>query len=257
VLRLLDLESVEPGGGEEAIVGSVTDMAAMNRACKDVDAVIHLAWSEQLAWDGLVSLDVRGADIVFEAARRNSVRRVLFASSSHAVGAYPREDAPAPDYLPAMPDSYYGVAKATVEALGAFYHHRFGLDVVVVRIGWCCERPTDLQALSIWLSPDDAGRLFEACLSIPHPGFCVVWGVSDNRRGWFSLDAARSLGYQPQDDAERYAPELLKHHGEPDLSQAVHARVGGTAAYLQPSEHRDRLAQCRGLVRRIGTRLHR
>src|SRR4029077_2698558 len=100
VLRLLDIKSVEPGAGEEAMVGSVTDVATMNKVCRDVDAVIHLAWSHQLTWDRLVHVDIRGADVVFEAARRQNVHRVVFASSNHAVGAYPREDAPAPDDLP-------------------------------------------------------------------------------------------------------------------------------------------------------------
>ena len=228
----------------------------MEKACRDVDAVIHLAWSKELAWDRLVNTDVRSADVVFEAARRQNVRRAVLASSNHAVGGYPRESAPAPDHLPPMPDSYYGVARATTEALGAFYHYRFGLDVVVVRIGSCFEKPTNLRMLSTWLSPDDAGRLFEACLSVPQPGFRIVWGVSDNRRGWFSLDAARSLGYQPQNDAELYGPELLKHHGEPDLSETDHARVGGSATYLQP-QRRSRPAQVREVLRRTGRRLRR
>ena len=255
MVRLLDVKSVEPGVGEEAIVGSVTDIATMERACRGVDAVIHLAWSEQLAWERLVNLDVRGADVVFEAARLQNVPRVVLASSNHVVGAYGREYAPAPDHLAPMPDSYYGVAKATAEALGAFYHYRFGLDVIVVRILSCFETPTNLRMLSTWLSPDDAGRLFEACLSAPQPGYCIVWGVSDNRRGWFSLDAARSLGYQPQDDAERFGPELLQRYGEPDISESDHARVGGSAKYLVHPEQRSRPARVGRLLRRVGKRL--
>jgi nucleoside-diphosphate-sugar epimerase len=141
------------------MVGSVTNVAMMNKACRDADAVIHLAWSYQLTWDRLVQTDIRGVDVVLEAARRQNVRRVVLASSTHAVGAYPREDAPAPDDLAPLLDSYYGVARATTEALGAFYRYRFGLDVIVVRIGSCVERPRNLRMLSTWLSPDDAGRL--------------------------------------------------------------------------------------------------
>jgi nucleoside-diphosphate-sugar epimerase len=229
----------------------------MTDACRDVDAVIHLAWSTALDWDGLVGVDVRNAEVVFEAARRSNVPRVVLASTNHVVGAYPRDRAPAPDDLPPMPDSYYGVAKAAVEALGAFHHHQHGLQVIVVRIGTCIERPLDVRMLSTWLSPDDAGRLFEACLSAPEPGFRVVWGVSDNTRGWFSLDAARALGYEPEDDAERYAPELLKIHGEPDLSAAAHAYVGGNVDYLQPVEPPGPVARLEGLARRVGRRLRR
>jgi uronate dehydrogenase len=66
------------------------------------------------------------------------------------------------------------------------------------------------RALSTWLSPDDAGRLFEACLTTPRPGFRVIFGVSANTRGgWVSLGEARALGYEPQDDAEVYAADVL------------------------------------------------
>ena len=71
--------------------------------------------------------------------------------------------------------------------------------------------------LSSWLSPDDAGRLFEACLTADRPGFRVIFGVSANTRGgWVSLAEAKALGYQPQDDAEAFAAEIIAEHGEPD-----------------------------------------
>ena len=90
------------------------------------------------------------------------------------------------------------------------------------------ERPPTIRALSTWLSPDDAGRLFEACLSAPRPGFRVVFGVSANTRGgWVSLDEARALGYQPRDDAEAYAAEVIAAHGEPDPADPVLAHLGG------------------------------
>jgi hypothetical protein len=101
------------------------------------------------------------------------------------------------------------------EALGALYSRRHGMDVICVRILSCFDRPLNTRALSTWLSPDDAGRLFEACLAVPSPGFRVIFGVSDNTRGgWVSLEEARRLGYQPQDDAEVYAAETIAEHGE-------------------------------------------
>ena len=55
----------------------------------------------------------------------------------------------------------------------------------------------------------------------------MVWGVSANTRNWWDLTAARALGYEPADDAEVYAEALIEAHGEPDLADPVHARVGG------------------------------
>ena len=133
------------------------------------------------------------------------------------MGFTPRSDFPVPDFAYPAPDTYYGVSKAAGEAVAALYTRRYGLDAICVRILSCFERPTGPRMLGSWLSPDDAGRLFEACLTAPSPGFQVIYGVSANTRGgWVSLDAARALGYQPLDDAEIYAAELIAAQGEPD-----------------------------------------
>ena len=114
------------------------------------------------------------------------------------------------------------------EALAALYHYRYGLDAICLRILTCAERPTTVRSLSTWLSPDDAGRLFESCLSAPGPGFRVAFGVSANTRGgWVSLDEARALGYQPRDDAEAYAAEVIADAGPPDPADPVLAHLGG------------------------------
>ena len=172
--------------------------------------------------------NINGTYTVLEVARRSRVPRVIIASSNHAVGYFRRPDGLAPDYLFPMPDTYYGVSKAAGEALGSLYAHRYALDVICIRILSCAVRPTNLRMLSTWLSPDDAGRLFQATLSTDKPGYRVLWGVSNNSRNWFSLDEARKLGYEPQDDAEAYADELIAEYGEPDpLTQPDLAVVGG------------------------------
>ncbi len=132
---------------------------------------------------------------------------------------------PGPADSPARPDTYYGFSKAAVEALGSLYHSRFGIDVVCVRIGSCFERPPGVRGLTTWLSPDDGGRLFEACLSHPSPGYRVIWGVSDNTRRIYSLAGAERLGYRSLDDAEEFAGELPAGHPVPDGPEQHH--VGG------------------------------
>jgi len=180
--------------------------------------------------------------VVFEAARREHVSRVIFASSNHAVGFAPRDSFPVPDYAFPAPDTYYGVAKVAGEALAALYHSRYGLDAICLRILTCADRPGNVRALSTWLSPDDAGRLFEACLAAPRPGFRVAYGVSANTRGGFvSLAEARALGYQPTDDAEAYAAEIIAASGEPDPDgDPVLAHLGGP--FCLPEYDADRLA---------------
>jgi hypothetical protein len=228
-LRLLDTAPLTPGPGEEAIQASVTDTGAMTAACKGADAVIHLGGiPDEAPWEQILQVNIDGTYAVFEAARRAGTGRVVFASSNHAVGFSPRSEFPVPDYAFPAPDTYYGVSKVAGEAIAALYHHRYGLDAICIRILTCRQRPDTLRALSTWLSPDDAGRLFEACLSTPSPGFRVIFGVSANTRGGqVSLGEARALGYEPRDDAEAYAAEVIAEHGEPDPADPVFAYLGG------------------------------
>jgi nucleoside-diphosphate-sugar epimerase len=225
VLRLLDIASLtpSPGPGEEALTASVTDLAAMTAACAGADAVIHLGGiPTEDAWAPVLDVNINGTYTVFEAARRARVPRVVFASSNHAVGFAPRSSFPVPDGAAPMPDTYYGVSKAAGEALAGLYARRYGLEAICVRILSCFDRPENPRMLATWLSPDDTGRLFEACLTAPAPGFRVIYGVSANTRGgWVSLDGARALGYEPRDDAERYAPEVLAAAGVPAEAVAL------------------------------------
>jgi uronate dehydrogenase len=246
-LRLLDvvpppaLVGPPVGAAEEFILASVTDCAAVTEASVGADAVIHLAGlAGEAPWEQIMEINIQGAYAVFEAARRAGVPRVIFASSNHAVGFTPRSAFPVPDYAFPAPDTYYGVSKVAAEGLAALYHHRYGLDAICIRILTCDERPTTVRSLSTWLSPDDAGRLFEACLATPRPGFRVIFGVSANTRGgWVSLDEARALGYQPRDDAEAYAAEVIAEHGEPDPADPVFAYLGGE--FTRPGLDADHL----------------
>ncbi|WP_030444342.1 NAD-dependent epimerase/dehydratase family protein [Actinocatenispora sera] len=216
VLRLLDRVEQPPAGPDEQVelvTASVTDPAAMTAACRGVAAVIHLGGiSREAPWEQILAVNIDGTRTVLEAARLAGVRRVILASSNHAVGMRAVAEAGAagvPGDATPRPDTYYGVSKAAMEALGSLYHDRFGLDVVCIRIGSCFPEPPGVRGLATWLSPDDGARLFEACLSAPSPGFRVVWGASANTRGHYSLAEARALGYSPRDDAERFAEKIL------------------------------------------------
>lgn len=226
LLRLLDIAELSPEQDEEVVSGSVTDLDAMTAACADVDAVIHLGGhSRENSWAEILSVNIDGTHTVLEAARTAGVGRVVLASSNHAVG-FRRNDEDLPADSSARPDTYYGVGKAAMEALGSLYHSRFGIDVVVVRIGSCFPTPLPLgkRGLTTWLSPDDGARMFEACLAAPSPGYKVIWGVSDNTRRVYSLDEAKELGFQPLDNAEDYAPQLAD---APDPEGAAAEYVGG------------------------------
>jgi uronate dehydrogenase len=236
-LRLLDIRQPEridlPLDAEEHMLASVTDLDAMTTACAGVDAVVHLGGQSREAGAGeVLQVNAYGAYCVLEAARRAGVRRVVLASSSHAVGFHSRNDFPAgtelPADLPVRPDTLYGWSKVAVEAAGRMYHDRYGLDVICLRIGLWFPTPPGLRGLAMWLSPDDGARLIEACLAVESPGYRLIWGISRNTRRWWSLAEGEAIGYVPKDDAEEYAAKIVAKDGEGDwLGDPVLHLVGG------------------------------
>lgn len=210
-VRLIDIaEPASPAPNESVLIGSVDDSAFMTAALADVDAVIHLGGiHREKPWDDIVRTNITGTQVTLEAARSNGVGRVLLASSTHAVGFTPTAEAARDHALPPRPDTYYGVSKAAMEALGGLYADKFGMKVVSARIGTGGERPGNIRSLSSWLSPGDSFRLVEATLSEKGaPGHHVVWAVSNNTRGWADLSAGKRIGFEPLDDAEDYADQI-------------------------------------------------
>jgi uronate dehydrogenase len=236
-VRCLDLVPIiDTRPGEEHVVADVTDLAAMVDATEGAGAVVHLAGVVgESTWPAISHTNIDGTYCALEAARRAGVQRVVLASSNHATGFTPRPGAGLlrEEDAPPRPDTYYGVAKATMEALGSLYVDRYGMDVVCLRIGSASAEPTTTRQLATWLSPADTVSLVDAALRAPSPGFAVVWGVSDNTRNWWDLSAASALGYESVDDAEVYAEALIEVYGEPDPTDQVHGRVGGE--YTMPA----------------------
>jgi uronate dehydrogenase len=234
-LRLLD--RVPVADAPDAVVADLRDDAALDEAMQDVDAVIHLAGiSVEAPFEEILGSNIDGTYRLFAAAQRNGVGRVVYASSNHAVGFQPTGGFAGVDD-PVRPDTFYGLSKVFGEALGRLYHDRFGLDVVCIRIGSCFAAPTSRRQLATWLSPGDAVRLFDACLGAPSPGYVVTFGVSANTRAWFDIEPARKLGYEPQDDAERYAAAVLAGVGEPDPMSADERYLGGGFTQVPLGEH--------------------
>jgi uronate dehydrogenase len=230
-VRSLDVVPIpDARPGEEQLVADVTDLAAVGDAVAGAAAVVHLAGiSGESTWPAISHANIEGTYCVLEAARQARVSRVVLASSNHATGYTPRPDGGLlrEADAPPRPDTYYGVSKVTMEALGSLYADRYGMDVVCLRIGSAFPEPTTVRMLATWLSPADQVALVDAALRAPAPGFAVVWGVSANTRNWWDLTAGRALGYEPQDDAEVYAEALIEAHGEADPADPVHRLVGG------------------------------
>lgn len=228
-LRLFDATPIE--GEPDAITADLGDKEALREAVRGVDAIIHLAGiSLEASFDKILRANIEGTYNLYEAAREEGVRRIVFASSNHAIGYTPRPlpgDPLIPIDTPRRPDTFYGLSKSFGEDLAQLYWDKHALETVSVRIGSCFMEPTSVRMLSVWMSPGDGARLFHAALTADEVGHTVIYGSSDNTRLWWDLATARSLGYEPQDDSEQYAEKLVAEQGELDPANPDHAHLGG------------------------------
>ncbi|MDN6301584.1 MAG: NAD(P)-dependent oxidoreductase [Brachybacterium sp.] len=187
------------------------------RALMDgIDTVVHMAGaaSPESSWDAVLEANLIGTRNVLEAARDAGVRRVVLASSNHAMGMYDRyEQWPVyPDQLPRA-DSLYGVSKIFGEAIGRFYHDQYGLDVINLRIGWFTVDPLAAQEdilRAMWLSPADCTEVVR-CAIEAEVTFGLYYAISDNpNRRWALTNTQLELGYRPQDSWTRL-PGAAEH----------------------------------------------
>jgi uronate dehydrogenase len=212
-LRLSDIRPLAPVKGEKFARADISNMADALRITRGVDAIVHLGgYSVEGPWEGILSANIIGCYNVFEAARRNKVKRILFPTSNHAVGFYPRRKT-IDHRVYIKPDSRYGVSKVFGEALGSLYCDKYGMQVFLIRIGNVNPAPIDKRRLSIWLSPRDLAQLVTIGIEHPDIRFEIVYGVSANKRSWYDNSNARRLGYRPQDDSEIYARAVLAKEG--------------------------------------------
>lgn len=236
-LRLLDVVPVE--GEPDAITADIRDTGALREAVTGVDAVIHLAGiPSEAPFQRILDNNIDGTYRVYEAARAAGVRRIVYASSNHAVGFTPRPqhpgEQPVPVLTPARPDTYYGLSKVFGEGIASLYADRHGVETVSIRIGSCFREPRNVRMLETWLSPDDCARLVHAALTARDVGHTIVYGLSANTRARWDLTAARALGYEPRDDSEVYAEKLIAEHGELAPGSAEYRFVGGHFTTMEP-----------------------
>jgi uronate dehydrogenase len=209
-LRLSDVKTPADLAAEEVFVpADLANMAEVETAVAGVDGIVHLGgFSVEGAWETILGANIVGCYNLFEAARRHGVARVVFASSNHVVGFYPRKRRIGID-APVRPDSRYGVSKAFGEALAALYAFKHGLRVTCIRIGNFADAPVEKRRLSIWISPQDLVQLIRIGLEHPDMRYEIFYGASDNERGWWDNQAAFRYGYRPEGRSEDHRDAAL------------------------------------------------
>jgi len=242
-LRVSDIKPLRKlAQGEQSVPGDIARLTDMLRVTKGVDAVMHLGgFAVEGPWNEILRANIVGCYNLFEAARRNGVKRVLFATSNHAMGFY-RRDQKIDHQMYPKPDSRYGLSKVFGEQLGSLYADKYGLEVFCIRIGNVNPEPVDKRRLSLWISTRDLAQLVKIGVDHPDIRFEIVYGVSGNRRNWYDNSNAARLGYKPLDDSEGYAAAVLAKEKAPanplsELYQGgmfVEAEIGGDPSRPKP-----------------------
>ena len=193
--------------GESYVKADLESLDAMMSLLEGADMVVHFgAYVDEAPFEKLLGPNFIGAYNVWEAAFQQGLRRVVYASSIHAVGMHPKNEFIGTD-APHRPDTFYGLAKCFAEDLASMYWDKRGLESVCLRI-LSCAQVSNPRAVGSWLSYDDLIQLVEKSVSTPVTGFTVAYGVSNNDRAPVDNSKASHLGYKPKDNAEQFADEV-------------------------------------------------
>jgi len=228
-LLLTDIvEITDLADNERFHQADLQDLGSLENLCSQVDAIIHLG--------GMVGADYRFEDVLgpnivgthnlFEAAVRQGVKRVIYASSHHVVGFAPRGSFLDHRTAP-RPNGEYALSKAFGEAAASYYADNFSLEILTIRIGYIGDDISKERRLHTWVSARDLANLIHIGLTHPDLHHEIVYGVSEVPEPFFDNQNATRLGYMPQDRAFDHVktPALLTY--QPDLTSIEEGVVGG------------------------------
>lgn len=236
-LRVSDIAAMEAAGaGEEVVVAPLQDAAAVQALVAGVEAIVHLGGiSVEGPFGPILEANIVGVWNLYEAARRNGTKRIVFASSNHVTGFYRQDEVIRPSD-PMRPDGHYGLSKAFGENLSRFYFDRYGIETACLRIGSSFPEPKDRRMLATWLSYDDLERLVVASLTAPVVGHSVVYGMSDNTATWWDNTSAAHLGYRPRDSSEPFRAAAEARQPVLDANEPAVRFQGGVFVTRGPYE---------------------
>ncbi|QJF50503.1 NAD-dependent epimerase/dehydratase family protein [Roseobacter ponti] len=201
-----DIGTLYPG--ETYVQADLAEMYQIAPVLEGADMVIHFgAIVDEKPFEELLGPNFVGSYNIWEAGYKAGVRRIIYASSIHAVGMHLKSDFIGTD-AEHRPDTFYGLAKCFTEDLGRMYWDKRGLESVHLRI-LSCAQVNNSRALGSWLSYGDLIQLVVRAIDTPSTGFAIIYGVSDNDRAPVDNAKASFLGYRPKDNAEVFAADVL------------------------------------------------
>ena len=217
---------------ETYISADLSNLPAMMGLLKDADMVVHFgAIGDEAPFDDILQSNIVGAYNIWEAAYKNGVRRVVYASSIHAVGMHKKTDFIGIDAAH-RPDTYYGLAKCFAEDLASLYWDKRGVESVCMRI-LSCAQVSNARAIGSWLSYADLIQLVEKSITTQVTGFSIVYGVSDNDRAPVDNTLASHLGFKPKDNAEQFSEKIFAESDMSDPHDPGNMCQGGPFASVE------------------------
>ncbi|WP_025056165.1 NAD-dependent epimerase/dehydratase family protein [Sulfitobacter noctilucicola] len=217
--------------GERYVKADLAKFDEIEPLVEGADMVVHFgAIVDEVPFEEMLGPNFIGSYNIWEAGHRHGVRRVVYASSIHAVGMYPKTEFIGTD-VPHRPDTFYGLAKCFTEDLGRMYWEKRQMESVHLRI-LSAAQVTNPRALGSWLSYDDLVRLVRVAIDTPVVGFTIAYGVSANDRAPVDNALASFLGYRPQDNAEQFAEQILAEAPQADPTDIGTMCHGGPFASI-------------------------
>ena len=222
--------------GETWVRADLGRMDEIGPVMDGAEMVVHFGGiADESTWGDILHSNIIGTYNVYEAAFQAGARRVVYASSIHAMGMYPKTEF-VPLDAPHRPDTYYGLSKCFAEDLARLYWEKRQMESVCLRILSASGTPQNARALGSFLSNDDLVQLVTRSIDSPVTGFTLVWGVSNNDRAPVDNAQAAFLGYRPTYNAEDVAAEILARTPAIDPTDPQHACQGGPFAIVPLGE---------------------
>lgn len=235
VVRLSDVRDIPPAeAGEEVVRCDLADREAVLALLDGVDAVLHFGGvSIEAQVDKIVQANIVGLHHLYEAVHKHGIKRVIYASSSHVVGYYPTTEVVDAN-APLRPDCIYGVSKCFGEALSRYYHDRFGIETVCLRIGSSFEAPRNARMMVTFLAHDDLVELVRCALFTPRVGHTISFGVSNNAVRWWDNRLAAHLGFVAQHSSGDFADRFPASGDWPAADDSTATYQGGPFVLAGP-----------------------
>ncbi len=235
VLRVSDQHDLgEAAVGEEIQTADLANASDIQTLLKGVDAVVHLGGiSTEQPWAPILASNIVGMVNLYEAARLQGTKRIVFASSNHVTGFY-RQDEVIDNKMPPKPDGFYGLSKAFGEDVAELYWARWGIETVSLRIGSSYAEPKDRRMLATWLSFDDLERLVVSALTAPIVGHTIIFGMSDNQTSWWDNTHAKHIGYCALDSSDVFRHDVEARQPHIDRHDKAALFQGGAFVKMAP-----------------------